>query len=1322
MGIFLFLKKHKDKHKADEHKPHPPAPHPPPPPPPPTTASTTSTTSTASTTKSAPIFLKPPCPKNVEYAPPDGNCTFSTGHKLYSKDDFIYQLNSPYRSIGPIDNSEISQKQNSVNKAGGYSSPSFGSNVQSATNGLYRSQTKKFPRNPSSSTGINVNNRNDLVSQSNSPSYRSIRPIDNSKISQKQNSVNNAGGYSTPSFGSNVQSAANGLYRSRTNYSPVNPSTSTGINVNNRNDLVSQSNSPSYRSIDPIDNNEISQKQNSVNNAGGYSSPSFGSNVQSATNGLYRSQTNNFPGNPSSSTGINQNSVNNAGGYSSPSFGSNVQSAANGLYRSRTNNFPGNPSSSTGINVNNRNDLVSQSNSPSYRSIDPIDNNEISQKQNSVNNAGGYSSPSFGSNVQSAANGLYRSKTNNFPGNPSSSTGINVNNQNDLVSQSNSPSYRSIRPIDNSEISQKQNSVNNAGGYSSPSFGSNVQSAANGLYRSRTNNFPGNPSSSTGINQNSVNNAGGYSSPSFGSNVQSAANGLYRSRTNNFPGNPSSSTGINVNNQNDLVSQSNSPSYRSIRPIDNSEYHKSRNSVNNALVATLRLLLAAMFSLQPMDFIEVEPIILLSQSNSPSYRSIRPIDNNEISQKQNSVNNAGGYSSASFGSNVQSATNGLYRSQLNNYPENPISSTGLNLNNKNSLVSQSNSPSYRSIGPIDNSEISQKQNSVNNAGGYSSPSFGSNVQSANNGLYRSRTNYSPFLNQNSPSYRSIRPIDNSEISQKQNSVNTLVATLPLLLAAMSSLQQMGFIENSLVSQSNSPSYRSIHPIDNSEISQKQNSVNSAGGYSSPSFGSNVQSAANGLYRSRTNYSPVNPSTSTGINVNNRNDLVSQSNSPSYRSIGPIDNNEISQKQNSVNNAGEYSSASFGSNVQSATNGLYRISQSNSPLYRSIGPIDNSEISQKQNSVNNAGGYSSASFGSNVQSATNGLYRSQTNNYPENPSSSTGINVNNRNDLVSQSNLPSYRSIRPIDNSEISQKQNSVNSAGGYSSPSFGSNVQSAANGLYRSRTNYSPVNPSATSTGINVNNRNDLVSQSNSPSYRSIGPIDNNEISQKQNSVNNAGEYSSASFGSNVQSATNGLYRSQPNNYPENPISSTGLNLNNKNSLVSQSNSPLYRSIGPIDNSEISQKQNSVNNAGGYSSASFGSNVQSATNGLYRSQTNNYPENPSSSTGINKYHKSRTQLITLVATLSPSFGSNVQSATNGLYRSQPNNFAGNPSSSTGINVNNRNDLISQSNSPSYRSYGPVANLEVSQNQNSLNNAGDYSSPSFGSNVQSATNG
>nr|XP_040565356.1 probable serine/threonine-protein kinase clkA isoform X2 [Lepeophtheirus salmonis] len=586
-GHFLFLKKHKDKHKADEHKPHPPAPHPPPPPPPPppTTASTTSTTSTASTTKSAPIFLKPPCPKNVEYAPPDGNCTFSTGHKLYSKDDFIYQLNSPYRSIGPIDNSEISQKQNSVNKAGGYSSPSFGSNVQSATNGLYRSQTKKFPRNPSSSTGINVNNRNDLVSQSNSPSYRSIGPIDNSKISQKQNSVNNAGGYSTPSFGSNVQSAANGLYRSRTNYSPVNPSTSTGINVNNRNDLVSQSNSPSYRSIRPIDNSEISQKQNSVNNAGG---------------------------------------------YSSPSFGSNVQSAANGLYRSRTNYSPVNPSTSTGINVNNRNDLVSQSNSPSYRSIGPIDNNEISQKQNSVNNAGEYSSASFGSNVQSATNGLYRSQPNNYPENPISSTGLNLNNKNSLVSQSNSPSYRSIGPIDNSEISQKQNSVNNAGG---------------------------------------------YSSASFGSNVQSATNGLYRSQTNNYPENPSSSTGINVNNRNDLV----------------------------------------------------------SQSNLPSYRSIRPIDNSEISQKQNSVNNAGGYSSPSFGSNVQSATNGLYRSQPNNFAGNPSSSTGINVNNRNDLISQSNSPSYRSYGPVANLEVSQNQNSLNNAGDYSSPSFGSNVQSATNG-------------------------------------------------------------------------------------------------------------------------------------------------------------------------------------------------------------------------------------------------------------------------------------------------------------------------------------------------------------------------------------------------------------------------------------------------------------------------------------------------------------------------------------------------------------------------------------------------------------
>ncbi|CAB4061334.1 unnamed protein product [Lepeophtheirus salmonis] len=131
-----------------------------------------------------------------------------------------------------------------------------------------------------------------------------------------------------------------------------------------------------------------------------------------------------------------RNSVNNAGDYSSPSFGSNVQSATNGLYRSQTNNFPGNPSSSTGINVNNRNDLVSQSNSPSYRSIGPIDNNEISQKQNSVNNAGGYSSPSFGSNVQSATNGLYRSQTINF-GEMHRLPWENVNNQNDLETKSN---------------------------------------------------------------------------------------------------------------------------------------------------------------------------------------------------------------------------------------------------------------------------------------------------------------------------------------------------------------------------------------------------------------------------------------------------------------------------------------------------------------------------------------------------------------------------------------------------------------------------------------------------------------------------------------------------------------------------------------------------------------------------------------------------------------------------------------------------------------------------------------------------------------------
>ncbi|CAB4061331.1 unnamed protein product [Lepeophtheirus salmonis] len=186
-------------------------------------------------------------------------------------------------------------------------------------------------------------------------------------------------------------------------------------------------------------------------------------------------------------------------------------------------------------------------------------------------------------------------------------------------------------------------------------------------------------------------------------------------------------------------------------------------------------------------------------------------------------------------------------------------------------------------------------------------------------------------------------------------------------------------------------------------------------------------------------------------------------------------------------------------------------------------------------------------------------------------------------------------MSPLTNSEISQKQNSVNNAGGFSSPSFGSNVQSATNGLYRSHTNY-PGTP-LSSTGINVNNQNDLISQSNSPSYRSIGPIDNSEISQKQNSVNNAGGYSSPSFGSNVQSATNGLYRSQPNNYPESPMSSTGVNLNNKNSLVSQSNSPSYRSHGPVANLEVSQNQNSLNNAGGYSSPSFGSNVQSATNG-----------------------------------------------------------------------------------------------------------------------------
>ncbi|CAB4061335.1 unnamed protein product [Lepeophtheirus salmonis] len=1127
----------------------------------------------------------------------------SNGVNLNNQNHLVSQSNSPsYRSIGPFSNNEISQKQNSVNNAEGHSSPSFGSNVQSATNGLYRSQNNDYLRNPISSSGVNLNSQNSLVTQSNSPSYRSIGPFSNDKISQKQNSVNNAEGHSSPSFGSNVQSATNGLYRSQDNNYPGNPLSFTGVNINNDNSLVSQSNSPSYRSISPITNSEISQKQNSLNNAGGYSSPSFGSNVQSGTNGLYRSQ---------------------------------------------TNNYPVNLISSDGINLNSQNSLVSQSNSPSYRSIGPIDNNEISQKQNSVNNAGGYSSPSFGSNVQSATNGLYRGITNESPRVTITSSGVNVNNKKDLLDKnqsndlsdsttnvdaeisneenssmgpsqddedpnlsneensanSNSPhdDSSSIGPIHNSEISHDQSSVNNVGDYSSPSFGSNVQSGTNGLYRRINNDNAGASITSTGINVNNQNDG--------------SARQYYSSL----------SSGVNLNNQNSLVSQSNSPSYRSIGSIDNNEIsQKQQNSVNNAGSQTNN------YPGTPMSSTGINvnnQNDLVSQSNSPSYRSIGPIDNNEISQKQNSVNNAGGYSSPSFGSNVQSGTNGLYRSQTNNFLGNPSSSTGINVNNRNDLVSQSNSPSYRSIGPIDNNEISQKQNSVNNAGGYSTPSFGSNVQSATNGLYRSQRNNYPGT-----------PMSSTGIN-----VNN---------------------QNDLVSQSNSPSYRSIGPIDNNEISQKQNSVNNAGGYSSPSFGSNVQSGTNGLYRSITNDNAGASIISTGLNVNNQNEVVNQQNVPFYRSNFPNYNSETTQNQNLLNNAGNFLSPKYNNDVVSVSSGSARqyysslssgvnlnnqnslVSQSNSPSYRSIGPIDNSEISQKQNSVNNAGDYSSPSFGSNVQSATNGLYRSQTNNFPENPSSSTGINLNNRNDLVSQSNSPSYRSIgpmdnneisqksrtqlitlvtilhllleaifsikftvisfnwSPIDNNEISQKQNSVNNAGGYSSPSFGSNVQSATNGLYRSQTNNFRGNPSS-STGINVNNRNDLVSQSNSPSYRSIRPIDNNEISQKQNSVNNAGGYSSPSFGSNVQTGSNGLLRSIHNNNLGATITSSGANVNNQNESVQQQNPEITNlpdgqnpSNGPIFNNEISQKQNSVNNADAYSTPSFGSNVQSATNGF----------------------------------------------------------------------------------------------------------------------------
>ncbi|CAB4061328.1 unnamed protein product [Lepeophtheirus salmonis] len=414
-----------------------------------------------------------------------------------------------------------------------------------------------------------------------------------------------------------------------------------------------------------------------------------------------------------------------------------------------------------------------------------------------------------------------------------SSNGVNLNNQNNLVSQSNSPSYRSIDPISNSQISQKQNSVNNAEGHSSPSFGSNVQSATNGLYRSQNNDYLRNPISSSGVNLNSQN-----------------------------------------------ISQSNSPSYRSIGPIDNSEISQKQNSVNNAEGHSSPSL-EAMFSLLQMGYIENN---LVSQSNSPSYRSIGPFSNNEISQKQNSVNNAGRFSSPSFGSNVQSATNGLYRRQPSNYLENPISSTGVNLNNKNI-------------------KFHKKQNSVNNAEGHSSPSFGSNVQSATNGLYRSQISQKQNSVNNAEGHSS--PSFGNNVQSATNGRTNNYPETPLSNTGINVNSQ-----NNLVSQSNSPSYRSIGPIDNSEISQKQNSVNNAGGYSSASFGSNVQSGTNGLYRSQTNNLLGNPLSSTGINVNNQNDLVSQSNSPSYRSIGPIDNNEISQKQNSVNNAGGYSSASF----------------------------------------------------------------------------------------------------------------------------------------------------------------------------------------------------------------------------------------------------------------------------------------------------------------------------------------------------------------------------------------------------------------------------
>nr|XP_040565536.1 uncharacterized protein DDB_G0283357-like [Lepeophtheirus salmonis] len=1358
-GNMSFLKKMKDKQKkpSKENKPPaPPAPGPPLPPAPSTT-NATGTNSPLSTTEDTATSAMPSCPTMEENMPPQ-----SSSDQKDENDDTQEQTGTNENIPGLTSN--IQQNQNSENKGSSRSSPSFGSNVQSATNALYRSISNNNAGASISSSGVNINNQNEFVNKQNSPYYRSTRPVSNSEINQNQNSANNAGDYFSPKHNNKVISVSSGI--SKKNYSPM---SSNGVNLNNQNHLVSQSNSPLYRSIGPIDNDEISQKQNSVNNAGGYSSASFGSNAQSATNGLYRSQTNNYPENPISSTGVNlnsqnslvtqsnspsyrsigpfsndeisqkQNSVNNAEGHSSPSFGSNVQSATNGLYRSQDNNYPGNPLSFTGVNINNDNSLVSQSNSPSYRSISPITNSEISQKQNSLNNAGGYSSPSFGSNVQSGTNGLYRSQTNNYPVNLISSDGINLNSQNSLVSQSNSPSYRSFGPIDNNEISQKQNSVNNAGGYSSPSFGSNVQSATNGLYRGIINESPRVTITSSGINvnnkkdlldknqsndlsdstnnvdaeisneenssmgpsqdyedpnlsneenseisnsphddsssigpihnseishdQSSVNNVGDNSSPSFGSNVQSGTNGLYRSINNDNAGASITSTGINVNNQNEFVNQQNVPFYR---------------------------------------------------SNFPNY-------NSEITQNHNSLNNAGNFLSPKYNNDVVSVSSGSARQYYSSL------SSGVNLNNQNSLVSQSNSPSYRSIGPIDNNEISQKQNSVNNAGGYSSASFGSNVQSATNGLYRSQPNNYPGT-----------PMSSTGIN-----VNN---------------------QNDLVSQSNSPSYRSIGPIDNDEISQKQNSVNNAGGYSSASFGSNVQSGTNGLYRSQTDNFLGNPSSSTGLNVNNRNDLVSQSNSPSYRSIGPIDNNEISQKQNSVNNAGGYSSPSFGSNVQSATNGLYRsqrnnypgtpmsstginvnnqndlVSQSNSPSYRSIRPIDNSEISQKQNSVNNAGGYSSPSFGSNVQSGTNGLYRSITNDNAGASIISTGLNVNNQNEFVNQQNVPFYRSNFPNYNSETTQNQNSLNNAGNFLSPKYNNDVVSVSSGSARQY--YSSL-----SSGVNLNNQNSLVSQSNSPSYRSIGPIDNDEISQKQNSVNNAGDYSSPSFGSNVQSATNGLYRSQTNNFPGNPSSSTGINLNNRNDLISQSNSPSYRSIGPMDNNEISQKQNSVNNAGGYSSPSFGSNVQSATNGLYRSQTNNFPGNPSSSTGINVNNRNdlvsqsnspsyrsigpidnneisqkQNSVNNAGGYSSPSFGSNVQSATNGLYRSQTNNFPGNPSSSTGINVNNRNDLVSQSNSPSYRSIRPIDNNEISQKQNSVNNAGGYSSPSFGSNVQTGSNG